>query len=174
MKISNDIRWLAPVRVAASENPWLPENEPGSSIMPGKVNPTQCEAMTMVCVQVHGATAAVGFAGSQGNFELNVFKPVIIYNFLHSVTLMADACHGYVEYMIKGIEVDRAKVDWYVNNSLMLVTALAPKVGYDKAARIAHTAHVDRSSLLEAALKLGHLTREEFDDLMKPEKMTRP
>ena len=110
--------------------------------MPGKVNPTQCEAMTMVCVQVHGATAAVGFAGSQGNFELNVFKPVIIYNFLHSVTLITDACHGYVEYMVKGIEVDRAKVDWYVKNSLMLVTALAPKVGYDKAAKIAHTAHV--------------------------------
>ena len=98
----------------------------------------------------------------------------MIYNFLHSVTLIADACHGYVEYMIKGIEVDRAKVDWYVNNSLMLVTALAPKVGYDKAAKIAHTAHVERTSLLEAALKLGYLTREEFNDLMKPEKMTRP
>ena len=128
--------------------------------------------MTMVCVQVHGATAAVGFAGSQGNFELNVFKPVIIYNFLHSVTLIADACHGYVEYMIKGIEVDRAKVDWYVKNSLMLVTALAPKVGYDKAAKIAHTAHVEHTSLREAALKLGYLTGEEFDQLMKPEKMT--
>jgi fumarate hydratase class II len=141
----------------------IPENEPGSSIMPGKVNPTQCEAMTMVCVQVHGATAAVGFAGSQGNFELNVFKPVIIYNFLHSVTLITDACHGYVEYMVKGIEVDRAKVDWYVKNSLMLVTALAPKVGYDKAAKIAHTAHVEHSSLREAAVKLGYLTGEEFD-----------
>jgi fumarate hydratase, class II len=174
MKISNDIRWLASGPRCGLGELSIPENEPGSSIMPGKVNPTQCEAMTMVCVQVHGATAAVGFAGSQGNFELNVFKPVIIYNFLHSVTLITDACHGYVEYMIKGIEVDRAKVDWYVNNSLMLVTALAPKVGYDKAAKIAHTAHVDRSSLLEAALKLGHLTREEFDDLMKPEKMTRP
>jgi fumarate hydratase, class II len=174
MKISNDIRWLASGPRCGLGELSIPENEPGSSIMPGKVNPTQCEAMTMVCVQVHGATAAVGFAGSQGNFELNVFKPVIIYNFLHSVTLITDACHGYVEYMIQGIEVDRAKVDWYVNNSLMLVTALAPKVGYDKAAKIAHTAHVDRSSLLEAALKLGHLTREEFDDLMKPEKMTRP
>src|SRR2546426_380739 len=131
-------------------------------------------AKTMVCVQVHGATAAVGFAGSQGNFELNVFKPVIIYNFLHSVTLIADACHGYVEYMIKGIEVDRAKVGWYVKNSLMLVTALTPKVGYDKAAQIAHTAHVEHTSLREAALKLGFLTGEEFDQLMKPEKMTRP
>src|SRR5438874_12483266 len=174
MKISNDIRWLASGPRCGLGELSIPENEPGSSIMPGKVNPTQAEAMTMVCVQVHGATAAVGFAGSQGNFELNVFKPVMIYNFLHSLTLIADACHGYVEYMIKGIEVDRAKVDWYVNNSLMLVTALAPKVGYDKAAKIAHTAHVERTSLLEAALKLGYLTREEFNDLMKPEKMTRP
>jgi fumarate hydratase, class II len=174
MKISNDIRWLASGPRCGLGELVIPENEPGSSIMPGKVNPTQCEAMTMVCVQVHGATAAVGFAGSQGNFELNVFKPVIIYNFLHSVTLIADACHGYVEYMIKGIEVDRGKVDSYVKNSLMLVTALAPKVGYDKAAHIAHTAHVDHSSLREAALKLGYLKGEEFDELVKPEKMTRP
>jgi fumarate hydratase class II len=116
----------------------------------------------------------VGFAGSQGNFELNVFKPVIMYNFLHSVTLIADACHGYVEYMIKGIEVDLVKVDSYVRNSLMLVTALAPKVGYDKAAQIAHTAHVENSSLREAALKLGYLTGEEFDQWVRPEKMTRP
>jgi fumarate hydratase class II len=174
MKISNDIRWLASGPRCGLGELSIPENEPGSSIMPAKENPTQCEAMTMVCVQVHGAAAAVGFAGSQGNFELNVFKPVMIYNFLHSVTLVADACHGYVEYMIKGIEVDRAKVDWYVKNSLMLVTALTPKVGYDKAAKIAHTAHVERTSLLEAALKLGYLTREEFDDLMRPEKMTRP
>jgi len=174
MKISNDIRWLASGPRCGLGELTIPENEPGSSIMPGKVNPTQCEAMTMVCVQVHGATAAVGFAGSQGNFELNVFKPVIIYNFLHSVTLIADACHGYVEFMLKGIEVDKAKVDWYVKNSLMLVTALAPKVGYDNAAKIAHTAHVEHSSLKEAAVKLGHLTGEEFDALVKPEKMTRP
>jgi fumarate hydratase class II len=142
--------------------------------MPGKVNPTQCEAMTMVAAQVHGATAAVGFAGSQGNFELNVFKPVIIYNFLHSVTLIADASHGFVEFMVNGIAVDREKVDHYVKNSLMLVTALAPKVGYDKAAKIAHTAHVDRSSLREATLKLGYLTGEEFDAAVKPEEMTHP
>jgi fumarate hydratase class II len=174
MKISNDIRWLASGPRCGLGELVIPENEPGSSIMPGKVNPTQCEAMTMVCVQVHGATAAVGFAGSQGNFELNVYKPVIIYNFLHSVTLITDACHGYVEYMIKGIEVDRAKVDFYVKNSLMLVTALAPKVGYDKAAQIAHVAHVEHSSLREAALKLKHLTGEEFDSLVKPEKMTHP
>ena len=174
MKISNDIRWLASGPRSGLGELIIPENEPGSSIMPGKVNPTQCEAMTMVCVQVHGATAAVGFGGSQGNFELNVYKPVIIYNFLHSVTLITDACHGYVEYMVKGIEVDRAKVDFYVKNSLMLVTALAPKVGYDNAAKIAHTAHVEHSSLREAALKLGHLTGEEFDALVKPEKMTHP
>jgi fumarate hydratase, class II len=174
MKISNDIRWLASGPRCGLGELTIPENEPGSSIMPGKVNPTQCEAMTMVCVQVHGATAAVGFAGSQGNFELNVYKPVLIYNFLHSVTLIADACHGYVEYMIKGIEVDKAKVDWYVKNSLMLVTALAPKVGYDNAAKIAHTAHVEHTSLKEAAVKLGHLTGEEFDQLVRPEKMTRP
>jgi fumarate hydratase class II len=142
--------------------------------MPGKVNPTQAEAMTMVCVQVHGATAAVGFAGSQGNFELNVYKPVIIYNFLHSVTLITDACHGYVEYMIKGIEVNHERVKHHVEDSLMLVTALAPKVGYDKAAKIAHTAHVEHSSLKAAALKLGYLTAEEFDEWVKPEKMTRP
>jgi fumarate hydratase class II len=174
MKISNDIRWLASGPRSGLGELIIPENEPGSSIMPGKVNPTQCEAMTMVCVQVHGATAAVGFAGSQGNFQLNVYKPVIIYNFLHSVTLISDACHGYVEFMIKGIEVDRAKVGTHVKNSLMLVTALAPKVGYDKAAKIAHTAHVEHTSLREAALKLGYLTAEEFDQLVKPEKMARP
>ena len=174
MKISNDIRWLASGPRCGLGELSIPENEPGSSIMPGKVNPTQCEAMTMVCTQVHGATAAVGFAGSQGNFELNVYKPVIIYNFLHAVTLISDACHGYVEFMINGIEVDRSKVEWYVANSLMLVTALAPKVGYDKAAKIAHTAHVDHTSLREAALKLGYLTGEEFDKEVQPERMTRP
>jgi fumarate hydratase class II len=174
MKISNDIRWLASGPRCGLGELVIPENEPGSSIMPGKVNPTQCEAMTMVAVQVHGATAAVGFAGSQGNFELNVFKPVIIYNFLHSVTLISDACRGFVEFMVSGIQVDREKVEWYVKNSLMLVTALAPKVGYDKAAKIAHTAHVDHSSLKEAALKLGYLTAEEFDTEVKPETMTHP
>jgi fumarate hydratase class II len=174
MKISNDIRWLASGPRSGLGELIIPENEPGSSIMPGKVNPTQCEAMTMVCVQVHGATAAVGFGGSQGNFELNVYKPVIIYNFLHSVTLITDACHGYVEYMLKGIQVDHAKVKAHVNNSLMLVTALAPKVGYDKAAQIAHKAHVDHMSLREAALKLGYLTGEEFDQWVRPEKMTKP
>jgi fumarate hydratase, class II len=174
MKIANDIRWLASGPRCGLGELVIPENEPGSSIMPGKVNPTQSEAMTMVCAQVHGATAAVGFAGSQGNFELNVFKPVIIYNFLHSVTLISDACHGFVEFMINGIELDREKIDSYVKNSLMLVTALAPKIGYDKAAKVAHTAHVEHSSLREAALKLGYLTGEEFDALVKPETMTHP
>jgi fumarate hydratase class II len=174
MKIANDIRWLASGPRCGLGELTIPENEPGSSIMPGKVNPTQCEAMTMVAAQVHGATAAVGFAGTQGNFELNVFKPVIIYNFLHSVTLISDACHGFVEFMVSGIEVNREKIDWYVKNSLMLVTALAPKIGYDKAAKVAHTAHVEHSSLREAALKLGYLSGEEFDSLVKPETMTHP
>jgi fumarate hydratase class II len=174
VKISNDIRWLASGPRCGLGELTIPENEPGSSIMPGKVNPTQCEAMTMVCAQVHGATAAVGFAGAQGNFELNVFKPVIIYNFLHSVTLITDACHGFVEFMIDGIEVNRDKVDWYVKNSLMLVTALAPKIGYDNAAKVAHTAHVEHSSLKEAAVKMGFLTGDEFDKLVKPETMTHP
>jgi fumarate hydratase, class II len=174
MKISNDIRWLACGPRCGLGELVIPENEPGSSIMPGKVNPTQCEAMTMVAVQVHGATAAVGFAGSQGNFELNVFKPVMIYNFLHSVTLLKDASYGFVEFMIKDMTIDRERINYYVSNSLMLVTALAPKIGYDKAAKIAHTAHVDHSSLREAALKLGYLTGEEFDATVKPEAMTHP
>ena len=174
MKIANDIRWLASGPRCGLGELTIPENEPGSSIMPGKVNPTQSEAMTMVCVQVHGATAAVGFAGSQGNFELNVYKPVIIYNFLHSVTLLTDASKGFVEFMINGIELNRERIDWYVKNSLMLVTSLAPKIGYDKAAKVAHTAHVEHTSLREAALKLGYLSGQEFDELVRPEKMTKP
>jgi len=174
MKISNDIRWLASGPRCGLGELRIPENEPGSSIMPGKVNPTQCEAMTMVAVQVHGNNAAVAFADSQGNFELNVFKPVLIYNFLHSVTLLTDASQGFVEYMLKGIELDHAKIDFYVKNSLMLVTALNPKIGYDKAAKIAHTALEEGISLREACVKLGYLTGEEFDALVKPENMTHP
>ncbi|MBA3913062.1 MAG: class II fumarate hydratase [Acidobacteriales bacterium] len=174
MKISNDIRWLASGPRSGLGELIIPENEPGSSIMPGKVNPTQAEAMTMVCAQVHGATAAVGFAGSQGNFQLNVYKPVIIYNFLHSVTLLNDASRGFVDFMIDGIQVDREKTAHNVKNSLMLVTALAPKVGYDKAAHIAHTAHVDRSNLKDAAHKLGYVKHEDFDEWVKPEEMTKP
>ena len=174
MKIANDIRWLASGPRCGLGELILPENEPGSSIMPGKVNPTQCEAMTMVAVQVMGNDAAIGFAGSQGNFELNVFKPVIIYNFLHSVRLLSDACRSFTEHCARGIEVNQTKIDEYVRNSLMLVTALSPIVGYDKAAKIAHTAHHDGSNLREAALKLGFLTAEQFDAHVKAEEMTHP
>jgi fumarate hydratase class II len=174
MKIANDIRWLASGPRCGLGELQIPENEPGSSIMPGKVNPTQCEAMTMVAVQVHGNNAAITFAGTQGNFELNVFKPVMIHNFLHSVTLLSDACRGFVEYMVTGITLNRERIDSYVKNSLMLVTALSPKIGYDRAAKVAHTAHHDHSSLREACLKLGYLTGEEFDALVKAEEMTHP
>jgi fumarate hydratase class II len=174
MKIANDIRWLASGPRCGLGELTIPENEPGSSIMPGKVNPTQCEAMTMVAVQVFGNDAAIGFAGSQGNFELNVFKPVIIYNFLHSVRLMADASRSFTEHCAIGIDINRDQLDRYVKNSLMLVTALNPVVGYDKSAKIAHTAHVDGSTLREAAVKLGFLAGEEFDKHVKPEQMTQP
>lgn len=172
MKIANDIRWLASGPRCGLGELQIPENEPGSSIMPGKVNPTQCEAMTMIAVQVHGNNAAIAFAGSQGNFELNVFKPVIIHNFLHSVTLLHDAARGFVDYLIQGIVLDRPRIAAYVQNSLMLVTALNPAIGYDKAARIAHVAHTEGITLREACLKLGFLTGEEFDRLVRPETMT--
>jgi fumarate hydratase, class II len=172
MKIANDVRWLGSGPRAGLGELLLPENEPGSSIMPGKVNPTQSEAMTMVAVQVMGNDAAIGFAGSQGNFELNVFKPVIIHNFLHSVTLLTDACRSFRQHCVDGMEIDREKIDWYVKNSLMLVTALAPKIGYDKAAEIAKKAHHEKLSLREATLKLGYLNEGEFDEIVRPEKMT--
>ncbi|HMJ07674.1 MAG TPA: class II fumarate hydratase [Pyrinomonadaceae bacterium] len=174
MKIANDIRWLASGPRCGIGEITLPENEPGSSIMPGKVNPTQSEAMTMVAVQVFGNDAAIGFAGSQGNFELNVFKPVMIHNFLHSVRLIHDACHGFVDYCIDGIELNREQIDKYVSESLMLVTALNQHVGYDNAAKIAKNAHKKGSSLKESALELGLLTAEKFDELVKPEEMTHP
>jgi fumarate hydratase, class II len=174
MKIANDIRWLASGPRAGLGELALPENEPGSSIMPGKVNPTQSEAMTMVAVQVFGNDAAIGFAGSQGNFELNVFKPVIIHNFLHSVRLLSDACCSFVEHCVLGIELNQKRIDDNLKNSLMLVTALSPKIGYDKAAEIAHKAHHENLSLREAALKLGYLTADEFDRLVRPEEMTHP
>ena len=142
--------------------------------MPGKVNPTQCEAMTMVAVQVMGNDAAIGFAGSQGNFELNVFKPVMIYNFLHSVLLLKDAAHSFEQYCVQGLEANRKQIVHYVSNSLMLVTALSPVIGYDKCAKIAHTAHVEGTSLKEACLKLGYLNGDEFDRIVIPEKMTHP
>jgi len=174
MKIANDVRWLASGPRCGLGELLIPENEPGSSIMPGKVNPTQSEAVTMVAVQVMGNDAAIGFAGSQGNFELNVFKPVMIFNYLHSVELLADAMNSFVDHCVAGIELNRGTIDHYVHNSLMLVTALAPKIGYDNAAKVAKTAHKEGTSLREAALKLGFLSGEEFDALVKPDEMTHP
>jgi fumarate hydratase, class II len=174
MKIANDVRWLASGPRCGLGELRLPENEPGSSIMPGKVNPTQSEAVTMVAVQVMGNDAAIGFAGSQGNFELNVFKPVMIFNYLHSVELLADASNSFVDHCIVGIEADRAKIGHYVQNSLMLVTALAPKIGYDNAAKVAKAAHHARITLREAALNLGLISAEDFDALVRPEDMTHP
>jgi fumarate hydratase class II len=174
MKIANDVRWLGSGPRAGLAELSLPENEPGSSIMPGKVNPTQSEAMTMVCVQVMGNDAAIGFAGSQGNFELNVFKPVMIHNFLHSVRLLTDSCRSFREHCVEGIEVNRARCEQYVNGSLMLVTALSPKIGYDKAAEVAKKAHHEGTTLREAALSLGYVSAEEYDQVVRPELMLGP
>src|SRR5919202_95710 len=174
MKIANDIRWLGSGPRAGIGELVLPENEPGSSIMPGKVNPTQCEALTMIAAQVLGNDAAIGFAGSQGNFELNVFNPVMIHNLLHSIRLIKDACYGFVDYCIAGIELNREKIDEHLRNSLMLVTALNPHIGYDNAARIAKNAHKKGISLRESAIELGLLTGEQFDRYVKPEEMTHP
>src|ERR1043165_8886185 len=174
MKIANDIRWLASGPRCGLGELVIPENEPGSSIMPGKVNPTQSEAMTMVAVQVMGNDAAIGFAGSQGNFELNVFKPVMIHNLLHSIRLIHDACHGFVEYCIAGMTINREQIDEYLRDSLMLVTALNQHIGYDNAAKIAKNAHKKKISLRESAIELGLLTGEKFDALVKPEEMTHP
>jgi fumarate hydratase class II len=172
MKIANDVRWLGSGPRSGLGELILPENEPGSSIMPGKVNPTQCEALTMVCVQVMGNDAAIGFAGSQGNFELNVFKPVMIYNLLHSITILSDSMHMFKEFCVDGLEADEKRIKQSVDNSLMLVTALAPKIGYDKSAEIAHKAWHENTGLLEACLALGYLSEQEFKELMKPELMT--
>ena len=174
MKIANDIRWLGSGPRAGLGELILPANEPGSSIMPGKVNPTQSEAMTMVCIQVMGNDAAIAIAGSQGNFELNVFKPLIVHNFLHSVRLLSDACAMFTIHCVEGIEPNRAQIDRFVRNSLMLVTALNPKIGYDKAAKVAKKAYQEEISLREAAVALGFLTGEEFDAIVRPEDMVRP
>jgi fumarate hydratase, class II len=174
IKIANDIRWLASGPRCGLGELTIPENEPGSSIMPGKVNPTQSEAVTMVAVQVMGNDAAIGFAGSQGNFELNVFKPVMIHNLLHSIRLLHDSCHGFVEYCIAGMTINREQIDEHLRGSLMLVTALNPHVGYDNAAKIAKNAHKQGISLRESAIELGLLTGEKFDELVKPEEMTHP
>lgn len=174
MKIANDIRWLGSGPRCGLFELTLPENEPGSSIMPGKINPTQCEALTMVCTQVFGNDAAIAFAGSQGNFELNVFKPVMIFNLLHSLNLLSDACRSFTEFCIVGLSANRERIQFFLENSLMLVTALAPVIGYDKAAEIAHKALHENTSLKEACLALGYLTKEEFEKAVKAENMLGP
>jgi fumarate hydratase class II len=174
MKIANDVRWLASGPRSGLGELVLPENEPGSSIMPGKVNPTQSEALTMVCVQVLGNDVTIGIAGSQGNFELNVFKPVMIFNFLHSVDLLTDACRSFREFAVEGLEANEERIAEHLRNSLMLVTALNEHIGYDNSAAIAKHAHKQGSTLREAAVDLGHLTEAQFDELVKPEKMTGP
>jgi fumarate hydratase, class II len=174
MKIANDVRWLASGPRSGLGEITIPENEPGSSIMPGKVNPTQSEAMTMVVAQVMGNDAAIGFAASQGNFELNVFKPVIAYNFLQSVRLLADAAKSFNDNCAVGIEPDRKRIRQLVDQSLMLVTALNRRIGYDNAAKIAKTAHRNGTTLREEAINLGLLTGEEFDAEVKPEQMVGP
>jgi fumarate hydratase class II len=174
MKIANDIRWLASGPRCGLGELAIPENEPGSSIMPGKVNPTQSEAMTMVCVQVMGNDAAIGFAASQGNFELNVFKPVIVHNFIHSCRLLTDACRAFREHCIEGVVPLREKINFYLNNSLMLVTALNPHIGYDNAAKAAKNAHKKGISLKESCLELGLLSEEQFHQWVRAEAMTKP
>lgn len=174
MKIANDVRWLASGPRSGIGEITIPANEPGSSIMPGKVNPTQSEALTMVAAQIMGNDTTIGVAASQGNFELNVFKPVIIYNFLQSVQLLSDAMTSFNEKCAAGIEVNEEIIDKHVKNSLMLVTALNPHIGYEKAAQIAKTAFANNSTLKETAVELGYLTEEQFDQYINLEKMVRP
>ena len=174
MKIANDIRWMGSGPRCGLGELMLPENEPGSSIMPGKVNPTQSEAMTMVCVQVIGNDTAIGVAGTQGNFELNVFKPVIIHNLLHSILILTGSCDSFRKYCVEGIEANTIRISEYVSRSLMLVTALSPHIGYDKAAKVAKKAHQEHKTLREAALELQYLNAAEFDRLVRPEKMLGP
>jgi len=171
MKIANDIRWLGSGPRAGIHELILPENEPGSSIMPGKVNPTQEEAMVMVCIQVIGNDTAVGIAGSQGNFELNAMRPIIIKNVLDSSQILGDACDKFRRYSIDDITLDTGRIGKYVNDSLMLVTALTPVIGYDKATSIAHKAFKENITLREAAISFGHISSEDFDDIVVPSKM---
>jgi fumarate hydratase class II len=171
MKVANDLRWLASGPRAGLHELVLPSNEPGSSIMPGKVNPTQEEAMVMVCIQVIGEDNAVAFAGSQGNFELNAMRPIIINNVLHATRILGDACIKFREYGIEGITLDRDKIGKFVGESLMLVTALSPVIGYDKASAIAHSALDHNTTLRDAALKIGFVSAEEFDRIVDPKTM---
>jgi fumarate hydratase class II len=173
-KIANDIRLLGSGPRAGLGELTLPENEPGSSIMPGKVNPTQCEALTMVCAQVMGNHVAITIAGSQGHLELNVFKPVIIANVLSSMRLLADAATSFADRCVAGLEPNREHIEAMMKRSLMLITALAPKIGYDKAAEVAKAAHKRGTTLKEEALRLGYVTAEEFDSLVRPEDMLGP
>ena len=174
LKIANDIRWLGSGPRCGLGELTLPVNEPGSSIMPGKVNPTQAEALSMVCVQVMGNDAAIGFAASQGNFELNVYRPVLIHNLLESIRLLGDACRSFSERCVDGLEANRERISELLERSLMLVTSLAPHIGYDKAAQIAKRAHLEGTSLREAALALGHVSAEDFDRWLRPEQMLGP
>lgn len=174
MKIANDVRWLASGPRCGIGEIAIPENEPGSSIMPGKVNPTQSEALTMIAAQIMGNDATIGFAASQGNFELNVFKPVIIYNFLQSVQLLSDGMNSFHDKCAVGIEPDKETIQENLSNSLMLVTALNPHIGYENAAKIAKLAHKEGLTLKEAALKLELLTEEQFNEMVKPEDMVKP
>ena len=171
MKIANDIRWLASGPRDGLGEIFIPENEPGSSIMPGKVNPTQCEAVTMVAVQVMGNDTAVGIAASQGNFELNVFMPVCIYNFLQSARLLSEAMVSFNDHCVTGIRANREKMEHNLHNSLMLVTALNPYIGYENAAKTAKKAYKENISLKEACVSLGFLTAERFDEVFHPEQM---
>jgi fumarate hydratase class II len=171
MKVANDMRWLASGPRCGFGELLLPENEPGSSIMPGKVNPTQCEAMVMVCIQVIGEDNAVAFAGSQGNFELNAMRPVIINNFLHSARVLGDACDKFRRFSVEGTQLNRARIDEMLGRSLMLVTALSPVIGYDKASAIAHKANDEGLTLKEAALKSGYIDEKRFDEIVDPRKM---
>ena len=173
-KIANDIRFLGSGPRSGLGELQLPENEPGSSIMPGKVNPTQCEALTMVCTQVMGNNAAVSFAGSQGHFELNVYKPVIVYNLLQSVRLLADSAHSFTDKCVVGIEANETRIQELMERSLMLVTALAPTIGYDNATTIAKTAHKNGTTLREEAVGLGFVSEEDYDEIVRPEKMIGP
>jgi len=174
MKISNDIRWLASGPRCGLGELSIPENEPGSSIMPGKVNPTQCEAMTMVCCQVFGNHTTITTAASQGHFELNVFKPVIANAALQSIRILADATNSFTDHCVAGIRANEPRIRELMENSLMLVTALAPSIGYDKAAEIAKTAHKNGTTLREEAVKLGYVSAQDFDRLVKPRRMTHP
>ena len=171
MKIANDLRWLASGPRCGLSELILPANEPGSSIMPGKVNPTQCEAMVMVCIQVLSEDGAIAFAGSQGNFELNAMRPVIISNFLHAATILADASTKLRQYCIEGTQLHRDQIDTYVGRSLMLVTALSPVIGYDKASAIAHKANDEGTTLRQAALASGDVSAAEFDRIVNPADM---